>query len=300
MMDELVLGVDLGGTDVKLGVCTAHGSIVRRKVIPTEAHRGPADTIDRVAAAARALIDSDGESFVACGVCVPGPLDAERRFMRRAANLPGWKDVPVPALLHEWIEHPTVLENDANCAAWGEYHAGIGRGARSLVLFTLGTGVGGAVVLNGELWLGAGGAAGRLGHVVIDPAGPDCRCGQKGCLEQFASATAVARSYGRGTAREAFDAARRGVPEAIAAVDRACAALAAAITTVIQVIEPELVVLAGGMSEAGDLLLDRVRAGVRQEALAGESIRIERSALGPDAGWIGAALWARAKLAATS
>ena len=296
-MDEMVLGVDLGGTDVKLGVCTAQGEIVRRKVIPTEASLGPEDTIERVAEAARALRDS---SVVACGVCVPGPLDLERRRMRRAANLPGWKEVPVSALLHERTGLPTVLENDANCAAWGECRAGIGRGARSLVLFTLGTGVGGAVVLDDELWLGAGGVAGRLGHVVIDPAGPDCRCGQKGCLEQFASATAVARAYGRGTAREAFDAAGRGVPAAVAAVDRACAALASGITIVIQVLDPELVVLAGGMAEAGDLLLDRVRAGVRQEALAGEHIRIELSVLGPDAGWVGAALWARDKLAAAS
>jgi len=243
------------------------------------------------------LVPSGSDGVVACGVSVPGPLDLERRLLRRAANFPGWEDVPVPALLRERIGLPTVLENDANCAAWGEYHVGIGRRARSLVLFTLGTGVGGAIMLNGDLWVGAGGAAGRLGHVVIDPAGPECGCGQKGCLEQFASATAVARAYGRGTAREAFDAARRGVPEAIAAIDRACAALAAGITTVIQVLEPELVVLAGGMSAAGDLLLDRVRAGVRQEALAGERIRIEQSVLGPDAGWVGAALWARSKSA---
>lgn len=290
----LLLGVDLGGTAVKLGICTPQGTILERRVIPTDAARGPDDTMQRVAAAAHALIESVGP-VVVCGVSVPGPLDTGRRFLIRAANLPGWTDVAVPALLREQLGVPTILENDANCAAWAEYGVGIGRGAHSLVLYTLGTGVGAGIVLCGDVWLGVSGAAGRLGHIVIDPAGPDCRCGQKGCLEQYASATAVARDYGRGTARDAFDAARRGEPDAVAVIDRACSALAAGVTSTIQVIEPELVVLAGGISAAGDVLLERVRAGVLQHALAGrrDRIRIELTALGADGGWIGAALWAR-------
>jgi glucokinase len=293
MVAVLYLGVDLGGTDVKLGVCTAEGEIRGRSVVPTLATQGPEDTLDRISVAAHALMETTGRA-IACGAGTPGPLDPGRRVLLRATNLPGWTHVPFPELLGQRLGIKTFLENDANCAAWGEYRVGIGQGTNSLVLFTLGTGVGGGIILHEDVWRGVNGGAGRLGHVAVDPAGPPCGCGQRGCLEQYASATAVARRYGRGTAKEAFEAARRGEPIALEVVDWACGALAVAVAGVIQIIQPEMVVLGGGMAAAGDLLLDRVRAGVQQQVRVGglERIRIEVSALGRDAGWIGAALWA--------
>lgn len=297
-MTDLYLGIDLGGTNVKIGVCTSEGESRGSVSIPTEAERGPADTIERMAAAARKLMEKTGRAR-ACGSGVPGPLDLERRTLFRATNMPGWINVPYPQLLGERLGMPTFMENDANCAAWGEYIAGAGRGTRSLVLYTLGTGVGGGIVIHGELWVGASGAAGELGHMTIDPNGPLCGCGQKGCLEQYASATAVARRWGKGSAKECFEAARRGDPEALAVVNWAAEALSMGLANMIHVLHPDVIVLAGGMAQAGDLLLGRVREGVRRRVFPVfvEKIRIESSKIpGDDAGWLGAALWAARKM----
>lgn len=297
-MTDLYLGIDLGGTNVKIGICTSEGEPRGSVSIPTEAERGPADAIERMAAAARKLMEKTGRAR-ACGSGVPGPLDLERRTLFRATNMPGWINVPYPQLLGERLGMPTFMENDANCAAWGEYIAGAGRGTRSLVLYTLGTGVGGGIVICGELWVGASGAAGELGHMTIDPNGPLCGCGQKGCLEQYASATAVARRWGKGNAKECFEAARRGDPEALAVVNWAAEALSMGLANMIHVLHPDVIVLAGGMSQAGDLLLGRVREGVRRRVFPVfvEKIRIESSQIpGDDAGWLGAALWAARKM----
>lgn len=292
-MSERCIGVDVGGTAVKLGVCDAAGRVLARRSIPTDAAAGPERLLDRIAEAAGALVAATGPAR-ACGVGIPGPLDPERRTLLRANHLPGWADVAIPELLASRLGVPVLLENDANCAAWGELQGGIGRGARSLVLFTLGTGVGGGVVLDGRLWTGEAGAAGALGHLVVDPTGRRCACGQRGCLEQYASASAVAHRSGRGSAEAAFAAAAEGEPEAVAAVIAAADALAVAAAAVIHLLQPALVVLGGGMAAAGDALLAPVREGVRRRVRAVwlERTRVERTALGGDAGWIGAALWA--------
>jgi glucokinase len=286
------LGIDLGGTAVKIGICDASGRVVSTACIATDAERGSDDVTARIASAARELIGSTGP-VAACGVGAPGELDLQRRHFVRANHFPGWANVPIPHLLSEKLGVPATLENDANCAAWGEIRAGAGKGARSLACFTLGTGVGGGVVIGGDLWTGANGAAGAFGHITIDPNGPLCRCGQRGCLEQYASATAVATRYGRGSARDAFGAAARGDAEAIAVIDWACEGLATGVANVIHAIQPEVIVLAGGMSAAGSVMLDRVRAGVARRVRPAwlGAIRIECAALRDDAGWIGAALW---------
>jgi glucokinase len=288
----LFLGIDLGGTAVKLGIADAEGKVIERRTIDTEVERGPDDAIARIAIAAGDLIDDNG-AIAACGIGAPGELDTERRHFLRANHFPGWTNVPLPQRLAEHLGVPAILENDANCAAWGEFRAGAGKGARSLACFTLGTGVGGGLVIDGNLLIGANGAAGALGHIAVDPNGPLCRCGQRGCVEQYASATAVANRYGRGSARDVFDAAGRREPEAVDVVDWACDGLAAGVANVVHTIQPDVVVLAGGMAAAGDVMLDRVRAGVAKRVRAAwlRSVRIERAALGDDAGWIGAALW---------
>jgi len=287
---ESYLGIDLGGTTVKLGICDADGVVRARASLDTEVERGPDDAMARIAHAARALVA--GGRVDACGAGVPGEIDRDRRVLVRAHHFPGWTNVGIGERLAAMLGVPTALENDANCAAWGELCAGAGRGARSLACFTLGTGVGGGVVIDGELWTGANGAAGAFGHIVVDPRGPECPCGQRGCLEQYASATALARRFGRGSAREAFEAARRGDARAVAAIDWACDGLAAGVATVIHVMQPEVVVLGGGMAAAGDALLERVRGGVARRVRAAwlTHVRIVGSTLGDDAGWVGAAL----------
>jgi glucokinase len=290
----MLLGIDLGGTSAKLGLCDDRGQVIARRTIDTDPQRGPDDTLNRMAIAARELIDEAG-SVDACGIGAPGELDLGRQHLIRANNFPGWVNVALPRRMGEQIGVPVALENDSNCAAWGEFRAGTGRGAKSLVCLTLGTGVGGGLVIDGELWVGANGAAGSFGHIAVDPQGPLCRCGQHGCVEQYASATAVAARFGRGSARDAFDGAGRGEADAIAVADWACDGLAAGIANIIHAVQPEVVVLAGGMAAAGDVMLHRVRAGVSRRVRAAwlRSIRIELAALGDDAGWIGAALWAK-------
>ena len=297
----MLLGIDLGGSTVKLGVCDAAGRVIDRRTIDTDVDRGAVDAVTRIAGAARELIEATA-AVDSCGVGAPGELDLDRQHLVRANHFPGWTNVPLPRRLGEQLGVPTVLENDSNCAAWAEFIAGAGRDTRSLACLTLGTGVGGGLVIGGELWIGANGAAGAFGHIAVDPNGPPCRCGQRGCVEQYASATAVAARYGDGSARDAFDRAAGGDPHAIAVVDWACDGLAAGISNIIHAVQPEIVVLAGGMAAAGAGLLDRVRAGVSRRVRAAwlQSIRIERAVLGDDAGWVGAALWgARAAIAGT-
>ncbi len=296
-MSELFLGIDLGGTNVKLGVCTRKGEVKGRLSVPTLADCGPEDTVRRMGEAADHLMKKTGR-VKACASGVPGPLDLERRVLMRANNLPGWTNVRYPQMLGNRLAMPTYMENDANCAAWGEYIAGAGRGMKSLVLYTLGTGIGGGIVINGEMWVGASGAAGELGHMSIDPNGPRCGCGQMGCVEQYASATAVARKYGKGSAKECFAAAKKGDAEAVAAVEWATTGLSIGLANMIHVLHPDVIVLAGGMALAGDVLLDKVRQGVKQRVFPVflEKIRIEVSQVpGDDAGWLGAALWAARK-----
>ena len=291
-LTDLLLGIDLGGTSVKLGVCDATGAPRARSSVATEPERGSDDAIGRIAETARALIAQSGGAR-ACGIGAPGELDAARRRLVRANHFPGWTNVAIADTLAASLGIPVALENDANCAAWGELRAGVGRGARSLACFTLGTGVGGGLVIDGELWTGANGAAAAFGHIVVDPNGPPCRCGQYGCVEQYASATAVATRYGRGSARDAFDAAARGEPDAVEVIDWSCDGLAAGVANVIHVVQPDMVVLGGGMAAAGNIMLERVRAGVARRVRAAwlSAVRIECSTLGDDAGWIGAALW---------
>lgn len=296
-MAELYLGIDLGGTFVKLGICTRGGEVKDTLSIPTRPDRGPENTVQRIGEAADTLQKKNGK-VKACCAGVPGPLDLERRILMRANNLPGWSQVRFPQMLGNRLAMPTYMENDANCAAWGEFISGAGRGFRSLVLYTLGTGVGGGIVLNGELWVGASGAAGELGHMTIDPNGPPCGCGQRGCVEQFASASAVAQRYGRGTAKDCFEAAKAGDPEAVAVVEWSTEGLSLGVANMIHVLHPDIIVLAGGMAQAGDYLLEQVRARVKKKVFGVfiEKILIDVSKVpGDDAGWLGAALWAARK-----
>jgi glucokinase len=282
----LLLGVDLGGTTVKLGICDAAGRVRDSASIPTMASRGAKPVVDDVAAAAKGLRGFD--SVRACGIGAPGPLDLKRTRVLVAPNL-GWRDVPLPRLMSRALARPVRLENDANCAAVAESVAGAGRGSSSLALFTLGTGVGGGIVLNGRLWAGAAGGAGEFGHMTFESDGRACACGRRGCLEAYASATAVARAAGTGNAREAFASksarARR-------AVRVAADALGAGIATVFNVLQPGRFVLAGGMALAGGGFLAAVRRSASSRVFAPyrKDLDIVLATLGNDAGWIGAAL----------
>jgi glucokinase len=308
----VTVGIDLGGTKC-LGVAVDdRGRVVAEHRTPTP--RGTAAVLDALAGVAAALVAEVGPvAAVGCGV--PGLVDAGGR-LRFAPNLPGVADLAVGDELSARLGVPVRVDNDANCAAWGEREAGAGRQAAHMVLVTLGTGIGGGLVSGGVLARGAHGFAGEVGHMVVDPHGPACPCGKRGCWERFASGSGLGR-----LGREAAEAGRAprlvalagGDPAAVrgehvtqAAVEGDPAAIevmrsfawwvALGLSNLANLLDPELFVVAGGLVEAGEVLLGPVRAAFAELVEAAEhrpEVPILPAALGERAGAVGAALIAR-------
>lgn len=275
--------------------------------MPTLKKQGKDKIILRLLDAIGKLIGESGVKVKAIGVGCPGPLDSRKGVVLSPPNLPDWRGLPLKKIIERRFRLPVVLENDANCAGLGEAVKGAGRGASSMVLLTLGTGIGSAIVLNGRLWTGKGGFAAELGHTSIDINGPKCGCGNRGCIEMYASATAVVRrmrqALRRGyrskyfktaagiTAEQIYHAANKGdnLPRRIA--DETAVYLGAAIANIINALDPEVIVLAGGMAKAGRGFLGKIKketkARVLKETMRG--VKIVPAVLGEDAGIIGAA-----------
>jgi glucokinase len=242
---------------------------------------------------------------VAVGIGCGGPLDADRGVLLATPHLPGWRDVPVTALAERAFGVPAALDNDGNAAAEGEHLFGAGVGARQLVYLTLSTGVGGGVVLDGRVYRGARGNGGELGHVVVDWQGRPCRgCGGRGCLEAYVSGTSIAERAGellhdgsslstvdQLTAAEVAAHAAAGDPLAVRVWRETIEALGCGLTSIVNMVEPELIVLGGGVTRAGDALVVPTREVVRAAAMTpgGRTVRVERAALGDQVGVVGAA-----------
>ena len=312
---NLSVGVDLGGTKCLGVVADRTGAVVDELRVPTP--RGAEATIGVLGDVAEQLLARQPEGAVGgVGVGVPGMVDGEG-VLRFAPNLPGVTDLPVAAPLAERLGVAVVVENDASCAGWGERQVGAGRGRDHVLLVTLGTGIGGGVVLGGRLFRGHHGFAGEIGHMVVDPNGPPCPCGQRGCWERLASGSglgrlareaAVAGAANRIVALAGGDAelvkgehvtaaAAEGDAEAIAVMASFGWWVALGLANLANAFDPELFVLGGGLVEAGAVLLDPVRAAFA-ELLEGAEHRPEvgivAAELGERAGAIGAALLARA------
>lgn len=297
-----VLGVDIGGTNIKIAAVSAGGRVLARGVIDTLPERGAGHAFGRIHDAARTLAGGTGVSAV--GIGCAGLIDAKRGVLRTSPNLPGWTQAPLARLAARHFSVPVTVENDANCAAFGESFVR-GTGGRNLVAITLGTGVGGGIIVDGAIVRGVSGFGGEIGHMTVDPNGPRCRCGARGCLEAYAGSygiVAAARRARRGkratpaTARAVFDAARAGDPACRAAVREAGAHLGIAVASILDVLNPSVVVVAGGIAGAFDLLEPHVRRAVAVHAFrqTAADAAIERSRLGNDAALVGAAMLARA------
>lgn len=312
-MSEHYLGIDLGGTNIKTGVMDPAGRVCSKLSVPTEAKHGPDDGIDRMCRAGRDAVEQAGlemDRIRAIGIGSPGPLNHKQGTVS-PANMPGWQDVPLRDRIGRHFDLPTTLENDGNVAAWGEFWVGAGRDADSLVMFTLGTGIGGGIVVGGSFIRGFFDNGAEVGHMIIDPRGRMCNCGQRGCFEAHASAAHTANM-----ATEAVQAGRRSslkdvldcgesitterIVEHMQAGDElarevwhdACKAIAIGTINLSHIINPELVVLFGGMVYAADLLLDPVNEyykSLRSAIFADNYARIVPAELGNDAGFIGAA-----------
>lgn len=293
-MQALTLALDLGGTNVRAGLVDSRHRLLKRAALPSRVSRGVDAVVDDIDRLGREVAGRHWSKVRACGISAPGPLDARRTRILFAPNMPGWRKVPLPALLNRRWKKPVHMENDANCAALGEAIAGAGKKYSSVALYILGTGVGGGIVLNGSLLIGATGVAAELGHVILDPAGRPCGCGRRGCLEAYASGTSIAKRYrtlggtaGR-TTRELFARPDRRARQAI---DEALDALAIGIANLVTTLNPDLILLAGGVSLAGSKvtapLRRRVAAHLRPLGIRPPGIRT--AALGDNAGLIGAA-----------
>jgi glucokinase len=305
---ELYVGIDLGGTAIKGAAADRTGRIVRRQEIPTEAHEGPDAVIARMGRMAREL----GDGAVASGIGIPGLIDFDRGVTRFLPNFPtNWRGVAVTEPLQKLTGRPVRILNDARCAALGEMTFGHGRGRPDLTFayFTLGTGVGGAVAIDGKLRLGPLGAAGELGHLNLVPDGLPCGCGRRGCLETLASGPAIVgealrlvrsgqsatlvrlaeANAGNLTPKLVADAALAGDPAAIDLIARVAGYLAIAVADITTVIDPQLVVFAGGVAQMGDLLLDPLRRLLaRPEGMCPtDRLDVCISALGNDSGVLG-------------
>jgi glucokinase len=310
------VGLDVGGTTMKAGVVDDDGRPLAASVsLPTEPGKGQehglgvmAETIRRAVTAARLTIDQ----VAAIGVATPGSMDIPAGLILDPPNLKPWRNVPVRQHIAETFKLPTAFQNDANAAAYGEYWAGAGKDFRSMVLFTLGTGIGGGIVIGDRVIEGEHSHGGELGHVRIElHNGRECGCGRRGCLEAYASATAVvARTHealnadcgqsplqklrseqGEITARDIFRAAGAGDPLASKIVDETAYYLAVGATNAMHTVDPDGICFAGGMTAAGEPFLEKIRGYVRELAfpVPAAKCQIRYAKLGSDAGFIGAA-----------
>jgi glucokinase len=288
---RFVLGIDIGGTNLVVGSVAEDGSALHAlDSEPTHAEAGQSDVLDRLITLAQRTIERTrqevrGADIIGVGVGAPGPLDTKRGIVLLTPNL-GWVNLPLRQIIHERLGLPAALDNDANCAVLGEWWMGAARGTRNAIGITIGTGIGGGIIVDGKLYHGASDCAGEIGHTTIDTEGRRCKCGNYGCLEAYASgpniamraveelkAGAVSRlaDYVGGdlrqvTAQTVYQAAHDGDQLALEVVNDTAKFLGAGIANLVNVFNPEVVVVCGGVTLAGDRLFDPLRREVARRA----------------------------------
>ena len=310
-MTNAVLSIDFGGTQTRAAVVTRSGELLSRASTDTQRHEGPEAVIARMKQTAhRALEQLTGRNVLAVGLSAPGPINPYSGVIYTAPNMPGWKDIPIGQIVADEFGVPCYAGNDANLAAMGEWRFGAGRGCHDLVYLTISTGIGSGIISRDRLILGKEGLASEAGHMVMEPNGPPCGCGSYGHLEALASGTSIARIMEERLARGEPSAlqSQRGqitgrlVSESAAAGDalasevfrRAAEYIGLGIASLINLFNPEIVILGGGVTNAGELLFAPIRAVAlsRCMPMLGRDVRIVRAALRDDVGLLGAAVYA--------
>ena len=313
-MQELILAVDLGGTNVRVAAVNLKGGILHKISFPTEASRGREKVVEDTLAKIKGFLGGfPREEFEVIGVGfgIPGAIMLDRGIVSQSPNLPGWEGFEILSRLQEGLRMPIFIENDANAYTLGEGWLGSARGVRDFCCLTLGTGVGGGIVLNGDIWHGAEGKAGEIGHMVIDVNGPPCQCGNRGCLEAFASGSAirrmaieaikgnektdlVERSGGEIegiTAKTVYESARGGDRLSREIFQRMGMYLGVGLANLVNLLNVELMVVGGQVSEAWDFFINPARRELKEMTLGsmGKGVRVEKARCGDDAGILGAA-----------
>ena len=322
--EQFIVGVDLGGTNIAAGAMPTDGTReIAMRMIPTLAEGGAGAVVDRIAALVEDVIaetisetGAARSDFLGVGIGSPGPLDRARGVVIVTPNL-GWRDFPLRDEVSKRVNLPATLDNDANCATLGEWWCGAAKGGRNVVGMTIGTGIGGGLILDGKLYHGSADSAGEIGHTTIDSTGRRCKCGNYGCLEAYTSGPAIAEraretlegdddsllvgmvdgDLKKITAQTVFEAAKRGDRVASEVVRDTAHFLGVGVSNLLNIFNPDVFVIAGGVTQAGDLLFDPLRAEVRRRAFkpAVEACRIVAGALPLSAGVVGAVATFRAQ-----
>jgi len=311
------IGIDLGGTNIAAGIVDEEGKIIKKGSVPTGAHRHYTEIMKDMAQLSLNLVKECGlslEDIHSVGIGSPGAPDNEKGMILYSNNI-AFLNVPMRDEIQKYIPKPVNIENDANCAAYGEYIAGGAKGTRISITITLGTGIGGGIIIDGRIYTGSHHAGAELGHMVICVDGEQCTCGRKGCWEAYASATALIRMTREAAARNingtimklvngdiskidaktAFDAKRMGDSIGAEIVDKYVKYLAEGLANICNIFEPEVICIGGGVSKEGEYLLEPVRKLVYEKFYCKQvpMPKIIPAVLGNDAGIIGAALLAK-------
>lgn len=309
------IGVDLGGTNIAIGIVNDDKEIVLKKSIPTACPRSAEEIVDDIVKTINELCESINISINALkwiGIGTPGSVNSETGVVERAHNL-GFFDTPLKALICERVNVNCFVENDANAAAYGEFLAGAAKGSKDAICVTIGTGIGGGIIIDSKIYSGSNFFGAELGHMVIEMTGKQCNCGRKGCMEQYCSATALTEQTKEAmqqnkdsllwqecdgeiesvNGRTAFDAMRKGDATAKKVVDTYIGYLGCGCTNFINIFQPDILIIGGGISKEGETLLAPIREYATRESFDRNPIKatkIVAAELGNDAGIIGAAM----------
>jgi len=288
----MIIGIDLGGTKILTAVADKNGRIISSVKVDTQAKLGPKRVIENVIrstnlALVKAKVPLSKISRIGLGA--PGPVINGSTIVS-PPNLPGWHKVNIKQILGKILKKEVIVENDANAAALAEYRFGAGKGSKNMIYMTISTGIGGGIIIDGKLYKGSTGTAGEVGHMVIDPKGPRCGCGNYGCLEALSSGPAIARVAGTKDALEAEKEARKGDKRARNAIKLAAWYLGIGISDLVNLLNPDKVILGGGVSNMGDLLFKPVRQWVAKYSMdtPGKHVKIVPAKLKSNVGVIGA------------
>lgn len=308
------IGIDVGGTNVKIALVDEQGKIIYSNSVPTYAKMGYEYTVNNIIQAIKDLMketNTGSDSIEGIGFDFPGQIDYQNGIVKLAPNMPGWVNIPITKMIEDEFHIPTKIDNDVHCAALGEMKFGAGQDCKNFICITVGTGIGSGIVINGKLVRGASNAAGEIGHIKLQMEdGPICGCGDTGCFEAFASGpviVAMAQDYIKGGKAAKFSemakdgeitpyivakAAEAGDPIAKRIFEIIGYRIGMGLTSVINLLNPEKVIIGGGVAEAGDLLFEPIKRTVKQRAMkiAGEAVEIVPAELGNSAGVIGASM----------
>jgi len=306
-MRKFTVGIDLGGTNIKIGLISQQGRILKNKVLTTANFKNRYQLITTVVNSIKQFILEErlkANSILGLGMGLPGPVDSKRGVVYFFPNIPGWNNVPLKKIMEDKLKLPTFIDNDVNLITLAEWKYGAGRGTNNMVCLTLGTGVGGGIIAEGRLYRGENLIAGEIGHIPINEDGPVCNCGGRGCLERYVGNKYILQEARRRlknkrlSLEELTRSAKRGHRSAINIWQSVGRHIGVALTGVVNLLNPSKIVIGGGVSEAGPVLFTEISKTLKKRAMPqqAKSVKVLKAKLGSNAGIIGALILVKDKL----